>query len=191
MRIYLDTNVFTQLRKPERKTDLDFLLQLKKKHVFVFSEGHLEDLNQDQTERKLGDLNFMERLVDRNYFVNDQQNARCNILMASPTEAFNGIPTYSGLEPLRIFKGANFINVGERTNVTGSAAFRKLIKNGNYDEAVNVARQQVENGAQIIDVNLDEGLIDGVEAMTKFLNLIAAEPDIARVPVMVDSSKFA
>jgi hypothetical protein len=90
MRIYLDTNVFTQLRKPERKTDLDFLLQLKKKHVFVFSEGHLEDLNQDQTERKLGDLNFMERLVDRNYFVNDQQNARCNILMASPTEAFNG-----------------------------------------------------------------------------------------------------
>ncbi len=101
------------------------------------------------------------------------------------------IPTYSGLEPLRIFKGANFINVGERTNVTGSAAFRKLIKNGNYDEAVNVARQQVENGAQIIDVNLDEGLIDGVAAMTKFINLIAAEPDIARVPVMVDSSKFA
>jgi len=101
------------------------------------------------------------------------------------------IPTYSGLEPLRIFPGSNFVNIGERTNVTGSAAFRKLIKNGNYDEAVNVARQQVENGAQIIDVNLDEGLIDGVAAMTKFINLIAAEPDIARVPVMVDSSKFA
>ncbi|MCB0812035.1 MAG: dihydropteroate synthase, partial [Flavobacteriales bacterium] len=101
------------------------------------------------------------------------------------------IPTYSGLEPLRIFPGSNFVNIGERTNVTGSAAFRKLIKNGNYDEAVSVARQQVENGAQVIDVNLDEGMIDGVEAMTKFLNLIAAEPDIARVPVMVDSSKFA
>jgi 5-methyltetrahydrofolate--homocysteine methyltransferase len=100
------------------------------------------------------------------------------------------IPNYSGLEPLRIFKGANFVNIGERTNVTGSAAFRKLIKNGQYDEAVSVARQQVENGAQILDVNMDEGLIDGVQAMTKFLNLIAAEPDIARVPVMVDSSKF-
>ena len=101
------------------------------------------------------------------------------------------IPNYSGLEPLRIFKGANFVNIGERTNVTGSAAFRKLIKDGNYDEAVNVARQQVENGAQVIDVNMDEGLIDGVQAMTKLLNLIAAEPDIARVPVMVDSSKFS
>jgi 5-methyltetrahydrofolate--homocysteine methyltransferase len=101
------------------------------------------------------------------------------------------IPTYSGLEPLRIFPGSNFVNIGERTNVTGSAAFRRLIKNGNYDEAVSVARQQVENGAQMIDVNLDEGMIDGVAAMTKFLNLLAAEPDIARVPVMVDSSKFS
>ncbi|MBK8228676.1 MAG: methionine synthase [Flavobacteriales bacterium] len=101
------------------------------------------------------------------------------------------IPTYSGLEPLRIFPGSNFVNIGERTNVTGSAAFRKLIKNGQYDEAVSVARQQVENGAQVIDVNMDEGLIDGVQAMTRFLNLIAAEPDIARVPVMVDSSKFS
>ena len=100
------------------------------------------------------------------------------------------IPTYSGLEPLRIFQGSNFVNIGERTNVTGSAAFRKLIKEGKYDEAVSVARQQVENGAQIIDVNMDEGLIDGVQAMTRLLNLIAAEPDIARVPVMVDSSKF-
>jgi len=101
------------------------------------------------------------------------------------------IPTYSGLEPLRIFPGSNFVNIGERTNVTGSAAFRKLIKNGQYDEAVSVARQQVENGAQVIDVNMDEGMIDGVQAMTRFLNLIAAEPDIARVPVMVDSSKFS
>jgi len=101
------------------------------------------------------------------------------------------IPTYSGLEPLRIFAGSNFINIGERTNVTGSAQFRRLIKDGNYAEAVRVARQQVENGAQMIDVNLDEGLIDGVQAMRTFLNLIAAEPDIARVPVMVDSSKFA
>ena len=83
-----------------------------------------------------------------------------------------------------------FINIGERTNVTGSAKFRNLIKAGDYDTAVDVARQQVENGAQIIDVNMDEGMLDGVEAMTTFLNLIAAEPDIARVPVMIDSSKW-
>ncbi|GGB68470.1 methionine synthase [Henriciella pelagia] len=84
----------------------------------------------------------------------------------------------------------NFINIGERTNVTGSARFRNLIKAGDYPAAVEVARQQVENGAQIIDVNMDEGMLDGAEAMTTFLNLIAAEPDIARVPVMVDSSKW-
>ena len=83
-----------------------------------------------------------------------------------------------------------FINIGERTNVTGSAKFRNLIKSGDYDAAVDVARQQVENGAQIIDVNMDEGMLDGVEAMTTFLNLIAAEPDIARVPIMIDSSKW-
>ncbi len=85
---------------------------------------------------------------------------------------------------------SNFINIGERTNVTGSARFKKLILNGDYDAAVEVARQQVENGAQIIDVNMDEGLLDGKAAMVDFLNLIAAEPDISRVPVMIDSSKF-
>jgi 5-methyltetrahydrofolate--homocysteine methyltransferase len=84
-----------------------------------------------------------------------------------------------------------FVNIGERTNVTGSAVFRKLIVDGKYPEAVEVARQQVESGAQIIDVNIDEGMLDGAEAMTRFLNLIAAEPDIARVPVMVDSSKWS
>ncbi len=83
-----------------------------------------------------------------------------------------------------------FVNVGERTNVTGSARFRKLITVGDYASAVEVARQQVEGGAQIIDVNVDEGMLDGAEAMTTFLNLIAAEPDIARVPVMIDSSKW-
>ncbi|QKG72156.1 methionine synthase [Erythrobacter mangrovi] len=85
---------------------------------------------------------------------------------------------------------ARFVNIGERTNVTGSAAFKKLILAGDYEKAVEVARQQVENGAQVIDVNMDEGLLDAVEAMTTFLKLIAAEPDIARVPVMIDSSKF-
>ncbi len=85
---------------------------------------------------------------------------------------------------------ASFVNIGERTNVTGSAAFKKLILAGDYAKAVEVARQQVENGAQIIDVNMDEGLLDAVEAMTTFLKLIAAEPDIARVPVMIDSSKW-
>lgn len=96
----------------------------------------------------------------------------------------------SGLEPLVIYEGSNFINVGERTNVTGSRMFLRLIKEGKYDEALTVARDQVEGGAQIIDVNMDEGMLDGVEAMTKFLNLIASEPDIARVPVMIDSSKW-
>ncbi|MFK2905661.1 methionine synthase [Dyella ginsengisoli] len=97
----------------------------------------------------------------------------------------------SGLEPLVITPDLLFVNVGERTNVTGSAQFRKLIKEDRYGEAIEVARQQVENGAQIIDVNMDEGLIDSEAAMTRFLNLIAAEPDIARVPVMVDSSKWS
>ncbi|RDS81068.1 methionine synthase [Dyella psychrodurans] len=96
----------------------------------------------------------------------------------------------SGLEPLVITPDLLFVNVGERTNVTGSAQFKKLIKEDRYEEAVDVARQQVASGAQIIDVNMDEGLIDSEAAMTRFLNLIAAEPDIARVPVMVDSSKW-
>ena len=96
----------------------------------------------------------------------------------------------SGLEPLIITPETNFVNVGERTNVTGSRKFLRLIKEEKYDEALSVARDQVEGGAQIIDVNMDEGMLDGVYAMTKFLNLIAAEPDIARVPVMIDSSKW-
>ena len=97
----------------------------------------------------------------------------------------------SGLEPLVITPDLLFINVGERTNVTGSAQFRKLIKEERYEEAVDVARQQVASGAQILDVNMDEGLIDSEKAMTRFLNLIMSEPDIARIPVMVDSSKWS
>nr|WP_206696191.1 methionine synthase [Agrobacterium leguminum] len=96
----------------------------------------------------------------------------------------------SGLEPFVLTKDIPFVNVGERTNVTGSARFRKLITAGDYTAALAVARDQVENGAQIIDINMDEGLIDSEKAMVEFLNLIAAEPDIARVPVMIDSSKF-
>ena len=96
----------------------------------------------------------------------------------------------SGLEPLIVTPESNFINVGERTNVTGSRKFLRLIKEEKYEDALDIARNQVEGGAQIIDVNMDEGMLDGVYAMTKFLNLIATEPDIARVPVMVDSSKW-
>ena len=96
----------------------------------------------------------------------------------------------SGLEPLVKSPNINFMNIGERTNITGSKKFARLILNDQYDEAVDVARQQVENGAQIIDVNMDEGMLDGKSAMVKFLNLIAAEPDISRVPVMIDSSKW-
>jgi len=98
--------------------------------------------------------------------------------------------TLSGLEPLIITPESNFINVGERTNVTGSRKFLRLIKEEQYDEALEIARHQVEGGAQIIDVNMDEGMLDGVYAMTRFLNLIASEPDIARVPIMIDSSKW-
>ena len=97
----------------------------------------------------------------------------------------------SGLEPLVITPDLLFVNVGERTNVTGSAQFRKLIKEERYEEAVEVARQQVASGAQILDVNMDEGLIDSEKAMTRFLNLIMSEPDIARIPVMVDSSRWS
>ena len=96
----------------------------------------------------------------------------------------------SGLEPLVFSPETNFVNVGERTNVTGSKKFLRLIKEGLFEEAVDVARNQVEGGAQIIDINMDEGLLDGVEAMHRFLSLIAAEPDISRVPIMIDSSKW-
>jgi len=97
----------------------------------------------------------------------------------------------SGLEPFTIDESSLFVNVGERTNVTGSKAFARMILNGQFDEALSVARQQVENGAQVIDINMDEGMLDAVAAMTHFLNLIASEPDIARVPVMIDSSKWS
>lgn len=100
------------------------------------------------------------------------------------------LPHYSGLEPLTIFESSNFINIGERTNISGSAKFRRLIKEEDYATAVEVAAHQVLNGAQVLDVNMDDGMIDGVTAMKTFLNLIAAEPDIARIPVMIDSSKW-
>lgn len=106
------------------------------------------------------------------------------------TEVKNKYLKLSGLEPLIVTPETNFVNVGERTNVTGSRKFLRLIKEEKYEEALDIARNQVEGGAQIIDVNMDEGMLDGVYAMTKFLNLIAAEPDIARVPVMIDSSKW-
>lgn len=96
----------------------------------------------------------------------------------------------SGLEQLRVDASSNFVNIGERTNVTGSRKFARLIKNNNYEEALIVAREQVENGAQIIDVNVDEGLLDSVAVMSKFLRLVAVDPEIARVPVMIDSSKW-
>jgi len=99
-------------------------------------------------------------------------------------------PQYSGLEPLIVRENLNFINIGERTNVTGSRKFSRLIMEGNYSEALSVANQQVEGGAQIIDVNMDEGLLDSKEAMKTFLNLIMSEPDIAKLPIMIDSSKF-
>ncbi|MDN4165200.1 methionine synthase [Cytophagales bacterium LB-30] len=100
-------------------------------------------------------------------------------------------PMFSGLEPLIITPETNFVNVGERTNVTGSKKFAKLILNGDYEEALSIARHQVEGGAQVIDVNMDEGLLDSEQAMTTFLNLIASEPDISKLPIMIDSSKWS
>src|SRR5690348_13470224 len=96
----------------------------------------------------------------------------------------------SGLEPVEIGPGSLFVNIGERTNVTGSKAFARLILAGKFEEALGVARQQVENGAQIIDVNMDEAMLDSKAAMVRFLNLVAGEPEIARVPIMIDSSKW-
>ena len=111
-----------------------------------------------------------------------------------PPRAIPEKPKYmrlSGLEPFTLTPDLNFINVGERTNITGSAKFRKLITAGDYEAALEIARQQVENGAQVIDINMDEGLIDGEAAMTRFVNLIASEPDISKVPLMIDSSKWS
>ncbi|HEY5084586.1 MAG TPA: dihydropteroate synthase, partial [Rhizomicrobium sp.] len=111
-----------------------------------------------------------------------------------PPRAIPEKPKYmrlSGLEPFTLTPDLNFINVGERTNITGSAKFRKLIAANDYEKALEVARSQVENGAQIIDINMDEGLIDSEAAMTRYVNLIAGEPDIAKVPLMIDSSKWS
>ena len=114
------------------------------------------------------------------------------VVACEPRQIPNGEPRLllSGLEPLTVDDDSLFVNVGERTNVTGSARFARLIREGDYDTGLQVARQQVENGAQIIDVNMDEGMLDSREAMVRFLNLLAAEPDIARVPVMIDSSRW-
>src|ERR1700750_835549 len=97
----------------------------------------------------------------------------------------------SGLEPLVIRPETNFVNVGERTNVTGSKKFARLVREGRYEEALSVARQQVESGAQILDVNMDDALLEGEKAMQTYLNLLQAEPDIAKIPIMIDSSKFS
>ena len=120
------------------------------------------------------------------------------------TQTYTAVPPMllSGLEPVRlgvtttddgtgIAQQATFVNIGERTNVTGSKAFARMILNGEYEQALAVARQQVENGAQIIDINMDEAMLDSLAAMVRFLNLIASEPDIARVPIMIDSSKWS
>mgnify|MGYP001389519322 CR=1 FL=1 len=113
-----------------------------------------------------------------------------NLKPRVPTPS-DGFFRLSGLEPLIVRPESNFVNVGERTNVTGSRKFARLVLNGNYDEALSVARDQVEGGAQVLDVNMDEGMLDSAVAMTTFLNLIASEPDIAKLPIMIDSSKWS
>ena len=118
-----------------------------------------------------------------------ESNKNKNLSVSVPPSGVRRLKL-SGLEPLIVTPETNFVNIGERTNVTGSRKFLRLVKEEQYEEALDIARNQVEGGAQIIDVNMDEGMLDGVYAMTKFLNLIAAEPDISRVPVMIDSSKW-
>src|SRR5690348_4587735 len=116
------------------------------------------------------------------------------VISPASGEARKDINSYlklSGLEPLIVRPESNFVNIGERTNVTGSKKFARLIRDNKYEEALSVARQQVENGAQVLDVNMDDALLDGVQAMTTFLNLLQSEPDIAKIPVMIDSSKFS
>ena len=108
----------------------------------------------------------------------------------SATKTIKPYLRLSGLEPLIVRPETLFINIGERTNVTGSKKFARLIRGGNFEEALSVARQQVEGGAQVLDVNMDDALLDGAQAMVTFLNLLQAEPDIAKIPVMIDSSKF-
>ena len=108
-----------------------------------------------------------------------------------PAKIYEGFSVLSGLEPFRIGAYTNFINIGERCNVAGSRKFLKLIKEDKYDVALEVAKDQVENGAQILDINFDEGMLDAVSCITKFLNLLSSEPDVARVPVCIDSSNFA
>ncbi|NRR34334.1 methionine synthase [Oxalobacteraceae bacterium] len=124
----------------------------------------------------------------------DHIRAIANILSTTPPRVIPDVPVaqrLSGLEPFTIDESSLFVNVGERTNVTGSKAFARMILNEQYDEALSVARQQVENGAQVIDINMDEAMLDSLAAMTRFLNLIASEPDISRVPIMIDSSKWS
>jgi 5-methyltetrahydrofolate--homocysteine methyltransferase len=123
----------------------------------------------------------------------DHIRAMADAVVGMTPRALSGrkpLSRYAGLEPLELREGFNFVNIGERTNVTGSKKFARLIADNNYIEALSVAAQQVENGAQVIDVNMDEGLLNSKEAMQQFLHLVMAEPDIAKVPVMIDSSKF-
>ncbi|RNA18912.1 methionine synthase isoform X3 [Brachionus plicatilis] len=107
-----------------------------------------------------------------------------------PKSCFDGYTVLSGLEPFRIGKYTNFVNIGERCNVAGSKKFLRLIKSNKYDEALTIAKEQVENGAQVLDINMDEGMLDAVSCITKFLNLLSTEPDVAKVPICVDSSNF-
>ena len=117
--------------------------------------------------------------------------APCGLVVQKENMKIKPYLRLSGLEPLVVRPETNFVNVGERTNVTGSKKFARLIRDNQYEEALSVARQQVESGAQVLDVNMDDALLDGVAAMTTFLNLLQAEPDIARIPIMIDSSKFS
>ena len=144
--------------------------------------------------RRIRDLGLSQhgRRLLRHHARAHSRNPRARCSTARPRKLPKPVPALrlAGLEPLNIGPESLFVNIGERTNVTGSAQFRTLIAADDYAGALVVARQQVENGAQVIDVNMDEGMLDSVAAMERFLKLVAGEPDIARVPVMVDSSRW-
>jgi len=154
------------------------------------------DLGPEEMAREIGewaDSGFLNIVGGCCGTTPDHIRAIAQAVACKPPRKLPEIPhacRLSGLEPLNIDKSLNFVNVGERANVTGSAKFKRLIMDGRYDEALDVCREQVENGAQVIDINMDEAMLDGVAAMHRFLNLCASEPDIAKVPCMIDSSKW-
>ncbi len=188
--LLLDQSIsFDQLKNLAKKTERKLLKQVG---LFDVYQGKNLEANKKsyamsfllQDEHKTLSDKEIEKTMNKIQRTLEKRSWRTIKIMAIPNLKL------SGLEPLEVTEQSNFVNVGERTNVTGSRKFLRLIKEENYEEALSVAINQVRGGAQILDVNMDEGMLDGKYAMVKFLNLIASEPEICRIPIMIDSSKW-